>query len=475
MSAWEKPGHKGTVAEGEDRQRREGANPQLARPGMFGGGLVLGMGASPAERGILQRKIQRRLQERKRARSEHGGAVAALDVDAGRDRSPGAVQKKEDAQDVPAWAGGAHVDTLIALLDTPDPVAGVGDFEGAFRFLNGLGIPELLATVQDAADRGYLPLLLEHAAVVCAEPRLLAVLHAIRLGRMPSSGVSTAQLNQVGAELDKLSLREQLAIYAHMLDTRGVSVSATMLMEGVLALREGEAAGAGGGLGGARPQGAPATTGATAEPPPVEPGPWAPPGEQPIPLYIGNEAHAVIAGVYKAAHVGHEIEVNDTAIARLLKILGEMMHEAKPGKLTDAELGLKPDITNLTRLHLYEIKPLTAQGLGAAQAALYLGLFRKVGVAMTLGPMGEPGTSGSVPAPGGVYLFWSPEPGVIVYQYRRGRLVPVPVEAPETSSERRWKFELQPLTREQQQAIVTTTLGGAMLLILMLLLSPVGA
>jgi hypothetical protein len=54
-------------------------------------------------------------------------------------------------------------------------------------------------------------------------------------------------------------------------------------------------------------------------------------------------------------------------------------------------------------------------------------------------------------------------------------LVSVPTEAPETPSERRWKFELQPLTREQQQAIVTTTIGGAMLLMIMFLLSPVGA
>ena len=106
---------------------------------------------------------------------------------------------------------------------------------------------------------------------------------------------------------------------------------------------------------------------------------------------------------------------------------------------------------------------------------MYVGLFRKAGIAMTLGPMGEPGTSGGVPAPGGVYLFWSPEPGVIVYQYRRGRLVPVEVEAPETSSERRWRLELQPLTREQQQAIITTTFSGAILLIMMFLLSPVGA
>src|SRR5262249_49476225 len=142
--------------------------------------------------------------------------------------------------------------------------------------------------------------------------------------------------------------------------------------------------------------------------------------------------------------------------------------------LNDGERALVPDIVNLTRLHLYEIKPLAAQPLGAAKAKMYLGLFARAGVAMALGSMSEPGTSGGVPAPGGVYLFWSPEPGVIVYQYRRGRLVPVPVPEPEPVVVRRWQLELQPLTPQQRAAVATTTtVGGAMLLV-MLLLSPVG-
>ena len=71
-------------------------------------------------------------------------------------------------------------------------------------------------------------------------------------------------------------------------------------------------------------------------------------------------------------------------------------------------------------------------------------------------------------------IFWSPEPGVIVYQYRRARLVPVPVPEPEPVVVRRWQLELQPLTPQQRAAVTTTTMGGAMLLVMMLLLSPVG-
>jgi hypothetical protein len=129
----------------------------------------------------------------------------------------------------------------------------------------------------------------------------------------------------------------------------------------------------------------------------------------------------------------------------------------------------------MRRRHLYEIKPATAQAAGAARAAMYLSLFAKAGVDLTLGPMGEPGTSGGLPAPAGVFMFQSPEPGVITYEYRRGRLVPVPVPQPDPATERRWRWELQPLTPMQKQAIVTTTVGGAMLLIIMIILAPVGA
>jgi hypothetical protein len=67
-----------------------------------------------------------------------------------------------------------------------------------------------------------------------------------------------------------------------------------------------------------------------------------------------------------------------------------------------------------------------------------------------------------------VYLFTSPEAGVITYHYRRGQLVPVPVSVPETEPSRRWV--LRPLTRQQQQAIVTTATGVTVGAILMYIL-----
>ena len=266
-----------------------------------------------------------------------------------------------------------------------------------------------------------------------------------------------------------------------MLHHRGVGVSVSEVFEGALAMREGrntarDPQAHGDAAGTAGPT---AASTAGAPPAPVEPGPWAPPGEQPIPLYIGNEAHAGIAASYVAAHGGEPVLTNTSPLKSILQALAPLL--AAQGKtpnvraLSDDDLALRPDITNLTRLHIYEIKPLAAQAAGAAKAAMYVSLFAKAGVTVALGPTTEPGVEGGIPAPAGVYMFWSPQPGVIVYQYRKGKLVPVPVPQGEPAKERRWKFELKPMTPQQRAAVATVTVGGMLLLIAMILLAPVGA
>jgi len=405
-----------------------------------------------------------------------GGKTGAGGPDA---VGPLGVQRKPGATGPQSGAGPAdptsHSDPLMGFLNTPDPVAGVGDFSGAFGYLNGLSMGDMLQAIGGAANQGLLPLLMEHssAAADYDRPRLMSALYAVHLAQMPASSVNQSELRAAGAELDQIPEDQQLEVFEYILNQKGASMSATTLMEGVVAMREGEAAGdtapAGGNSGGA-PMAA-ATTGA---PPSVEPGPWAPPGEQPIPFYIGNEAHRGIARNYVAAHAGDRVASNTVSLATSFRIFRELGQTPNAGALNSDELGLMPDIANLSRLHLYEIKPLAAQGLGAAKATIYLGLFARAGVAMTLGPTNEPGTEGGIPAPGGVYVFWSPEPGVIVYQYRHGRLVPVPVPVPEGAKERRWKLELEPLTPQQQPAIATVTLGTAMLIMMMIMLAPVG-
>ena len=309
-------------------------------------------------------------------------------------------------------------------------------------------------------------------------------------------------LQRAGAALDQVSRDQQLQILAYLLHRRGASVEATTLVEGVLAMREGAdrdtaatsreplATGAGRGAGdeagsSGRDEQAEITAmgasvaGGAAGPAPINPSPWAPPGDQPGELYVGIAAHRAIAAVYKAAHSTDQVFTNTTPISSILQSLTTMASKNSSKVNADTlavdELARRPDIANVSRRHLYEIKPATAQATAAAEARMYLAIFEKAGVEMALGPVAEPGTSGGLPAPAGVFLFQSPEPGIITYEYRKGRLVLVPFARPEPAAERRWRWELQPLTPQQKQAIATTTVRGAMLMILMIVLAPVGA
>ena len=401
-----------------------------------------------------------------------GGATRAVQRDTG---SKAEEQKK--AQQI------SRVDRVIQLFTTTPAVTGAESYDDAYAFLNGLSMPDLLATMSGAADRGFLPQLIARSGSAAAygRARLMSALYAVELARVTPSSLSQDRLNQAGVELDQIPHDQQLQVLEYLLRRKGAGIAAATMLEGVVAMRAagGPAAGDPQGhseasMAGAGPAAAGPAAGMSGPPAPVEPGPWAPPGDQPIPFYIGNEAHAGIARSYVAAHPGESVLANFFPISSILRTLTGLGHTGNAGALNDTELGLMPDIVNLTRLHLYEIKPLAAQALGAAKATMCVGLFGRAGVAMQLGPTTAPGTEGGIPAPGGVYMFWSPQPGVIVYQYRKGRLVPVPVPEPEPLKVRRWRFELKPMTQQQQQAVTTLTVGGALLLIAMVLLSPVG-
>jgi hypothetical protein len=130
------------------------------------------------------------------------------------------------------------------------------------------------------------------------------------------------------------------------------------------------------------------------------------------------------------------------------------------------------DIVNLTQLHIYEIKPATTIDAGLAQAQMYLGLLEKGGVTMSLGPSTAPGTHGQLPAPDGVFIFYSPRPGVIAYQYRHGRLVPVPAPERQDSpdDEPVWQWQLEPVRKDTATWIIAV--GTAALLIVALITAP---
>jgi hypothetical protein len=170
------------------------------------------------------------------------------------------------------------------------------------------------------------------------------------------------------------------------------------------------------------------------QPSPPQPGPWNPPGNQPIPFYMGNQAHIGIAAQYVAAHPGNVVFANFVPILTILQALRRMGLNPNAGTLSTGQQGLKPDILNASLRHLYEIKPESAQNQALTEAQMYVGLFARAGITIALGSINEPGTRGLIPAPGGFYVFWSPVPGVIVYRYgRQPQPVPVPAQQPSTA------------------------------------------
>ena len=220
----------------------------------------------------------------------------------------------------------------------------------------------------------------------------------------------------------------------------------------------------------------------------ITPLPWNPPGGQWIPYYLGNSAHVGIATVYRFAHDGDEVFTNSISVQSILgAFTGDMNGQANPDALSGRQLRSRPDIANMTRNHLYEIKSWRGRSQGRREAKAYQRAFRAAGVPMSLGPTTEPGTSGMIPAPAGAFVFSAPEAGVITYRYRRIRQPepvrkpvrrPAPARSRSTSSHRfrvpDW-LRLPALAPQQQQAVVATVaLGTLAIIAAMILLSPVG-
>ncbi|MCK6514794.1 DUF4157 domain-containing protein [Myxococcota bacterium] len=215
---------------------------------------------------------------------------------------------------------------------------------------------------------------------------------------------------------------------ASAIDFEGLApVAATMLGETPPA-----AAATGGGM-------APQTAGGG-----MSPGPWAPPGGQPAPFYVGNRAHDLIGETYKAANQSDTVFLNSTPVA---SIVGKMVPEGDVSKLSPSNAALRPDILNATKRCVYEIKPANAAAEGAAEAAMYVAAFAQAGVVISLGAPAMPGTSGVISGPGGFFQYDSPLPGVIVYRYskQQPRTIPLPVPVPQTSPALEPEGQLQPV------------------------------
>jgi hypothetical protein len=174
----------------------------------------------------------------------------------------------------------------------------------------------------------------------------------------------------------------------------------------------------------------------------VSPGPFNP-GNQPVPCYIGNQVHVAIGKFYQAAHRLENVFLNDIPISGILRQLGL----PRPHGISKTVLAARPDIYNADRQHLYEIKPLSRSSEAIADAVLYQMYFAKAGVAVSLGPPGEPGTQGILPAPKGYVVFHTPVPGVVAYYCAEGQYR----YAPETSTVQTPQADPAAAAKDQQR------------------------
>ncbi len=127
----------------------------------------------------------------------------------------------------------------------------------------------------------------------------------------------------------------------------------------------------------------------------------------------GKLIHALITLNYIAEHPDEIVYGN--------KAMSTIMHKMDivDKGLGKTDLGVRPDIWNITTNEMYEIKPAN-QGADVAQAQLmgYIVLAAKYGLAgVKAGSSDAPGTSGSFMLPNSrtFVQYWSPAPGVILY------------------------------------------------------------
>ncbi len=175
------------------------------------------------------------------------------------------------------------------------------------------------------------------------------------------------------------------------------------------------------------------------------PKPWNP-GNQPPSYYIGNDAHKEIAAHYRLQHGRDTVFTNNTPIATMLDYFVAKGHPVNRSAATAKELSDKPDILNGSLEDIYEIKPWTDAAGAAAKLTYYTQIFLKVGIPIKPGPSTDLGVIGSVSSPGGLVIFMSPAPGIVLYKRQQAPRrvpvdqpvdVPVPVPVPKTEPKSR--------------------------------------
>ncbi|WNG50863.1 hypothetical protein F0U60_47120 [Archangium minus] len=95
-----------------------------------------------------------------------------------------------------------------------------------------------------------------------------------------------------------------------------------------------------------------------------------PSSKAPWEFFLGNAAHRLIAYMYKVKHPDREVYYNKETLFGILSNLDM----GEPSRLLPNERNLRPDVTDVTALSVFEIKPWNEQGLreGRQEVQIYL-------------------------------------------------------------------------------------------------------
>ncbi|WP_461007261.1 hypothetical protein [Streptomyces capparidis] len=146
----------------------------------------------------------------------------------------------------------------------------------------------------------------------------------------------------------------------------------------------------------------------------------APKGKQPPALQRGNLAHLLIGGVYMARN---PLSFYDLPAVDFLNRLATKYRRAKARNDLLVNIDMRPDIVDLPRMEIFEIKPLGSAGLAVAEMKDYVellnGLVKEEHAGFRPGNPGNPGTTGVLPyadqGQDGILVWGAPYPGAILY------------------------------------------------------------
>jgi hypothetical protein len=149
-----------------------------------------------------------------------------------------------------------------------------------------------------------------------------------------------------------------------------------------------------------------------------------PSSQAPWEFFLGNAAHRLITYMYSVNHPRNQASYNTKTIASIVEKEGL----GDPSQLLPHERNLCPDITDLTALHVFEIKPWNHQGLleGRQELQVYLTALNRA-VAPEMLFVGGLGFQGQILVrfAQGQYIWrleWqTAEPGITQYRWTRSQ------------------------------------------------------